>query len=145
MIKNEREYKISKSWLTKFESSLTAAQARQPQDANDAERLRVRAEGIMSQLEELQEDIAAYEALKSGQTQSFTVHTLSDLPSVLIQARVARGLTHKALADKLGVSEKQVQRDEANDYATAGLDRLINLAEVLGVSVEGKAELLKAF
>ena len=144
MIKNEREYKISKSWLAKFKTSLKAARARQPKDANDAERLQVRADGIESQLEELKEEIAAYEALKSGQTHSFTVHNLADLPSVLIQARVARGLTHKALAEKLGVSEKQVQRDEANDYQTAGLNRLINVAEVLGVSVEVKAELLKA-
>ncbi len=144
MIKNEREYKISKSWLSKFEASLKASQERQAKDANDSERLQIRAAGIKSQMEELQEDIAAYEALKSGATHSFIVHTLSDLPAVLIQARVARGLTHKGLAEKLGISEKQVQRDEANDYQTAGLNRLINLAEVLGVSVELKAELLKA-
>ena len=42
------------------------------------------------------------------------------------------------------MSEKQVQRDEANDYQTAGLNRLINLADVLGVKVEVRAELLKA-
>ena len=62
--------------------------------------------------------------------------------SVLIQALVARGLSHKELAKRLGVSEKQVQRDEANDYRTAGLHRLIALAEVLEVRLEVKAELV---
>jgi transcriptional regulator with XRE-family HTH domain len=70
------------------------------------------------------------------------VYSLAELPSVLIKARVARGLSHKKLAEKLGVSEKQVQRDEANDYRTAGLNRLIRLAEVLAVRLEVKAELV---
>jgi HTH-type transcriptional regulator / antitoxin HigA len=142
MIKNEREYKISKSWVRKFEVSLEAAKARKPKDKNDAERLKVRVAGIESQLEELLEDIAAYEALKEGKTQIFVAHTLSELPDVLIKARVARGLTHKELGDKLGVSEKQIQRDEANGYATAGFHRLIGVADTLGVKLEVKAELV---
>jgi HTH-type transcriptional regulator/antitoxin HigA len=142
MIKNEREYKISKSWVGKFEASLEAAKARKPKDKNDAERLKVRIAGIESQVEDLKEDLAAYEALKEGKTQTFVAHTLSELPKVLIKARVARGLTHKELAEKLGVSEKQVQRDEANTYATAGFNRLIGVADTLGVKLEVKAELV---
>lgn len=102
----------------------------------------MRIAGLESQRDELEEDLAAYEALKEGKAQTFVVDSLSQLPSVLIQARVARGLTHKDLADKLGISEKQVQRDEANDYATAGLHRLVKLAEVLEVRLEVKAELV---
>ena len=86
MIKNEREYKISKSWVGKFEASLTAAKARKPKDKNDTERLKVRIAGIESQLEELQEDLAAYESLKEGKTQTFVAHTLYELPEVLIMA-----------------------------------------------------------
>jgi ribosome-binding protein aMBF1 (putative translation factor) len=142
MIKNEREYKISKSWVGKFETSLETARSRKSKDKNDAERLKVRIAGIESQLEELQEDLAAYEALKEGKTQSFVAHTLSELPEVLIKARVARALTHKELGEKLGVSEKQIQRDEANGYATAGFNRLIGIADTLGVKLEIKAELV---
>jgi ribosome-binding protein aMBF1 (putative translation factor) len=142
MIKNEREYKISKGWLEKFAASLETARSRKPKDTNDVERLKVRIDGLESQYQELQEDLMAYEALKSGKSQSFVVYSLAELPSVLIKARVARGLTHKELAEKLGVSEKQVQRDETNDYRTAGLHRLITLAEVLDVKLEVKAELL---
>jgi DNA-directed RNA polymerase specialized sigma subunit len=141
MIKNEREYKISKGWLTKLEKALESAKGRKPKDSNDAERLKVRRAGLESQLGELQEDVAAYEALKEGHTRVFSAHSLNELPQVLIMARITQGLTHKQLAEKLGVSEKQVQRDEANDYATAGLNRLVKVAEVLGVRLEVKAEL----
>jgi ribosome-binding protein aMBF1 (putative translation factor) len=142
MIKNEREYKISRGWLEKFAASLETAKNRKPKDDNDAQRLKVRIAGLESQYQELQEDLDSYEALKSGKEQNFVAHSLAELPNVLIKARVARGLTHKELAEKLGVSEKQVQRDEANDYRTAGLNRLITLAEVLGVRLEVKAELV---
>ena len=141
MIKNEREYKITKSWLKKFQEALKQAKLRKAKDENDAERLQIRIAGIESQIEELIDDIAKYEALKSGKTQSFTVTDLRDLPLVIIQARIARNLTHKALAEKLGVSEKQVQRDEANEYATAGLNRLIKVADTLAINLELKAEL----
>ena len=141
MIKNEREYKISKSWLNKFQEALAQAKLRKAKDENDVERLQIRIAGLESQVEELINDIAKYEALKSGKTQSFTVTDLRDLPLVIIQARIARNLTHKALAEKLGVSEKQVQRDEANEYATAGLNRLIKVADTLAINLELKAEL----
>jgi hypothetical protein len=51
MIKNEREYKISKGWLEKFASSLETARNRKPKDKNDAERLKVRIAGLESQYE----------------------------------------------------------------------------------------------
>lgn len=142
MIKNEREYRISKSWADKFQASLEASKSRKAKNSNDAERLRIRIAGTESQLQELLEEIQAYEALKQGKAQTFLAHDLSELPDVLIKARIARGLTHKDLAEKLGVSEKQVQRDEAKAYATAGFHRLIGIAETLGVRLEIKAELL---
>jgi DNA-binding XRE family transcriptional regulator len=142
VIKNEREYKIGRGWLEKFQGSLEAARSRKPKDKNDAERLKVRVAGLESQLEELEEDLAAYEHLKAGKQRVFVAHSLSELPLTLILARVARGLTQKDLAEKLGVSEKQVQRDEANDYATAGFNRVVKIAEVLDVRLEVKAELV---
>jgi len=71
MIKNERQYKITKSWLNKFQEALNQAKLRKAKDKNDAERLKVRIAGLESQVEELMEDIAIYEALKEGKTQNF--------------------------------------------------------------------------
>jgi HTH-type transcriptional regulator/antitoxin HigA len=140
MIKNEREYKISKGWVLKFEEALQMARGRTPKDANDKERLKIRIAGIKSQLEELQSEVSSYETLKAGEASVFTAQSLAEIPTLLIKARIAQRLTHRQLAQKLGVSEKQIQRDEATDYATAGLNRLIKVAKALGVRLEVKAE-----
>ncbi len=58
---------------------------------------------------------------------------LGALPDLLVKARIAEGLTQRQLAERLGVAEEAVQRDEAGGYARAGLDRLARVAEALGV------------
>ena len=141
MIKNEREYRISKGWIEKFEEALQTARKRTPKDANDAQRLSVRMAGIESQLEELQTEISSYESLKTGGSQFFTAQSLAELPVLLIKARIAQGLTHRQLADRLEVSEKQVQRDEATEYRVAGLNRLVKVATALEIRLELKAEI----
>ena len=41
-------------------------------------------------------------------------------------------MTQRTLADRLGISEQQVQRWEATAYAGVGLDRLQDIADALG-------------
>ena len=65
MIKNEREYQITKNWLERFVASLETARNRKPKNDNDAKRLKVRIAGLESQYQELQEDLATYETLKN--------------------------------------------------------------------------------
>ncbi|MFQ5652267.1 MAG: helix-turn-helix transcriptional regulator [bacterium] len=60
---------------------------------------------------------------------------------MLIQARIARGLTQKELAQKLGLKEQQIQRYEANDYAKASLARLNQIIDVLKVKIGSKVDL----
>jgi transcriptional regulator with XRE-family HTH domain len=51
----------------------------------------------------------------------------------LSAARRGKGLSQRQLAERLGVTEEAVQRDEAGGYARAGLDRLARVAAALGV------------
>ena len=44
-----------------------------------------------------------------------TLHSLSSIGHWLIGVRIAKGWSQRDLADKLGVSEAQVSRDERND------------------------------
>jgi transcriptional regulator with XRE-family HTH domain len=53
----------------------------------------------------------------------------------LISARIAKGLTQRQLAEKLGVNESQVSRDERNEYHGVTLDRAARILEVLGVEL----------
>ena len=68
------------------------------------------------------------------------LQSLESLPIALIQARIAKGLTQKDLAQQLGVREQQVQQDEDNLYASANWRRLGQIAEVLGMRIEGRLE-----
>src|SRR5688572_17487504 len=93
-------------------------------------------EGAESQLEELQADLAEYEALRDGRVTVLELDSLRELPSALIRARIAARLSQKALAQRLGVKEQQIQRYEATQYAGATFERLQAVAEALDVRVD---------
>ena len=58
-----------------------------------------------------------------------------------LRARIASGLTHRALADRLGLKEQAVQRYEATDYASANFGRLAEVADALGVQIRQELHL----
>lgn len=134
MIKNERQYRISRAQARRFQEALTALQEQAPDDRHP---LLVKAEldAVQSQWEELQADLAEYEDLRSGKQQVLEVASLSELPSALIKARIASGLSQKHLAKLLGLKEQQVQRYESTDYSAANLERLTAVAQTLNVQI----------
>jgi HTH-type transcriptional regulator/antitoxin HigA len=83
-----------------------------------------------------------YDRLRAGQVTKFEARSLADLPEILIQARIARGLSQRELGDYLGLKEQQVQRYEAERYRSASLDRLVEVSDALGVQIARRAELV---
>ncbi len=133
MIANERQFRITNAAAREFEEALTnleTVEAHRPPELR-----RVMREAMESQLEELREEIAAYEALRSGKVGVLELTSLAELPDALIRARIAVGLTQKRLAERLGLKEQQVQRYEATQYAGVSLDRIQAVAEALGVEI----------
>ena len=51
---------------------------------------------------------------------------------LLIRAGIARGLSQKSLASRLGLKEQQIQRYEASEYASASLARIRSVAGWFG-------------
>lgn len=143
MISNERQYRISKAQLKKFEEALEAQkQATRPEDIHP-KLWQAEQDAMRSQIKELKRDVTMYNNLKQGKVTTTHVASVADIPNALIQARIAQGLTQKDLAEKLGVKEQQVQQDENVLYETASLRRLVSVAEVLGLRLEGEATLLQ--
>jgi ribosome-binding protein aMBF1 (putative translation factor) len=142
MIYNERQLKITKSRLEGFQDSLAHLKASKRPEDIDLLLWKAEQDAMKSTIEELEGEVAAYERLKAGKVKSVKVTSFDDVPKVLVQARIARGLTQKELAEKLGVREQQVQHDEEILYSSASISRLKRVAEVLGLEVEGKARLL---
>jgi len=139
MITNERQYRISKAQLDKFRVAAGRAQSAADQSVNP---ILVRAElaALQSQMEELAGQISEYEALSSGAVLVLKASSLAELPCLLIKARIARGLSQKRLAELLGLKEQQIQRYEAEEYGTANLRRLADVAKALNLNLNEVAE-----
>jgi len=136
MIKNERQYRISKAQAETFAQALAHIE-QAPADAGVHLLLRkAEREALQSQLESLRDEIRAYEDLRDGKERVFVSHSFDGLPAALIKARIAAGLSQKELAERLGLKEQQVQKYEATDYTSASLARVRAVIQALGVSVK---------
>lgn len=76
-----------------------------------------------------------YEALKQGEVSRITVDSFDGLGLGLIKARIASGLGQKALAERLGLKEQQIQRYEADRYGSASYRRLQQIVRGLGINI----------
>jgi HTH-type transcriptional regulator/antitoxin HigA len=141
MIINERQYKITKGQLRKLEEALESFNMKK-------EALRVKSkllaksefEALQSEIENLYTQVQEYETLKSGTVEQFMAATIEDLPTILIKARIAKGFSQNKLANMVGLKEQQIQRYEAEQYATANLARLSQIAKALELNISEIAE-----
>ena len=139
MIKNDRQYQITRAQAAKLESAL-AGEAKQRERRRTHPLLqKAQFDALRSQLADLRGEMKHFEALRSGRQTRIGIASFDDLPRALIQARIAAGLSHKDLADRLGLKEQQVQRYEATDYASASLARVRAVARALGIKVKAEA------
>jgi ribosome-binding protein aMBF1 (putative translation factor) len=90
---------------------------------------------LESQLAELDAQLTEYEKLRSGSLKKLKKSRFQNLPLELIRARIARGMTQKDLARKLGLKEQQIQRYEETEYASASLGRVYEVTKALGMEV----------
>ena len=59
-----------------------------------------------------------------GRRQQKVLVRESDLGSLLIQARIARGWSQRELGERLGIHMQKVQQYEAGEYAGASVTRI---------------------
>lgn len=135
MITNQREYRITKSWIARFEKELVANETRELRPREDPGMRKVVHDAIASEIEVLRAQVDHYEKLREGRITSREITSLHELPVALIEARIAARLTQRQLAKRIGVAEQQVQRWEANDYSGVGLHRLQEIADALDVQI----------
>jgi HTH-type transcriptional regulator/antitoxin HigA len=64
------------------------------------------------------------------------LHSLSELPDLLIKARIARGYTQAELARRLKLKSQQIQRYEATRYRSVNFECLLKIAQALDVDLQ---------
>ena len=134
MIYSDKQHGISSRELAKLKEALDITEA-DPTGEKWIRELEIN--GLKSQIAEIEAEIAHYELLKKGEITFSKSYSLDALPGVLIQARIAAGMTQTDLAKATGLKPQQIQRYEALEYMGASLSRLIEISRVLNVRTEG--------
>ena len=130
MIKNERQYLITKAQASRFVRTLEGLNE---EAGVHPLILKAQKEAVRSQLSDLEADLREYESLKAGIFKLDQLKTVKEIPTMLIKARISQGLSQRDLAERLGLKEQQIQRYEATDYVSARLSRIREVAGALGV------------
>lgn len=142
MITNERQYRITNAQLEKFRKAIDDFDIKAVIKQTKSKVLaKAELEALRSEYENLSMQIHEYETLKSGTIEILKASNLEELPSILIRARIAKGLSQRQLAEAIGLKEQQIQRYEAEEYASANLRRLAEVAKALGLNISEVAQL----
>ncbi|MEJ1119042.1 XRE family transcriptional regulator [Phyllobacterium sp. CCNWLW109] len=135
MILNERDAREAKQNLVLAEIALSAR-----------ENIALAAKGFPSWLIASHQKVVAsykdrtatslqtYNSLKSGDLSTISLSKMD--PGVsLIVARIAKGLSQKQLAERLGLKEQQIQRYESERYRSISLSNFRRVASLLDVNI----------
>jgi HTH-type transcriptional regulator/antitoxin HigA len=136
MILNQRQYTVTKAQMKRLQKVLELS--KEKRDEMDERIFSSMMAGIKSQISELKDQIKGYEKIQNAKALNYS---LENLPSVLIQARVARGWTQKKLAKKLNVDAQQIQRYEKSNYSSVSLERAIDIFKALDINLKGRIAL----
>ncbi len=136
MIRTEQEYQLTVQKLADQDDRIR-------QQADELKGMGIDKAGIKRVLDpirtfsaQLREEIDTYEALKRGEFPA--LENFAGMGQMLIALRIAQGLTQRELAQRMGVNESQVSRDERNEYHGVTLDRAQRILEVLEVCITSK-------
>jgi transcriptional regulator with XRE-family HTH domain len=150
MIRNERQYRITSRQRQLLADALEEAAARREHQLSEAAglvgqddllRFELEQASIEGQLSDLDVQLREYEQLRAGARDHVHVTSFGQLPKALVQARIAAGWSQRDLAERLGLKEQQIQRYEAEDYASASLSRLEEVRSALGVEIDAGIQL----
>jgi ribosome-binding protein aMBF1 (putative translation factor) len=134
MIRNENEYKEAVRRIAEEQARLKEQRAKLGEtDLSNAEIKRV-LDPMRSFHEQLKEEVGSYERLKRGEFDE--LHNFEGVGRLLIALRISQGLSQRELAERLGVHETQVSRDERNEYHGITVERANKILEALGAVVE---------
>jgi transcriptional regulator with XRE-family HTH domain len=133
MIKNEKQYGVTKNNLKKFQDAIKVIA--ESSSSKNPLLLKLQTDSLQSQIDIFEEEIAMYEGLKKGDIVNVS-RGFEDLSCGIIESRIARGYNQKQFAELLKTSEQQVQKYESENYSNISLKRLQEIVVVLEVDVD---------
>ena len=140
MIRSETEYREAVKRIGEEEKRLVDQRAKLDEMGLSREEIKRAMDPLNSFHEQLKEEVESYERLKRGEFEE--IRNFSGLGRLIIAIRIAQGISQRELAERLGVHETQVSRDERNEYHGITVERANRILEVLGVEVRTVVESL---
>ena len=138
MIRNDNEYKEAAARLKDERARLDEHRKRLRESGLSPAEIKRVIDPMESFHRQLAEEVEGYERLKRGQFEP--LWNLRGLGHLLISLRISQNITQRELAERLGVNESQVSRDERNEYHGVTLERASRILDALRVQVTTKVE-----
>lgn len=138
MISNESEYQEAARRLREEQDRLAKHRAHLQEMGLGPDEVTRAMDPLRAFHEQLVEEVESYERLKRGDIAELM--NLHGLGHALVALRIALGLTQRQLAERLGVHESQVSRDERNEYHSVTVDRASRILDALGVRMRSEFE-----
>jgi HTH-type transcriptional regulator / antitoxin HipB len=139
MIKNEKQYRVSKKTLNDVIEKINKTKTEHDQNIKH----KIFLDSIQGFKEDIEKEIHDYEKLKSNKQTILKERSLSDLPTIIIQYKIANHLTHKEFAKILGLKEQQLQRYEAESFKTVSFQNLIKFLNLIDLDLKIKESVIK--
>lgn len=138
MIRNESEYQEALSRIMEERERLKEHRVHLEGMGLTNEELKRALDPLRSFHLQLEEEVETYERLKRGDVGELL--NLHGLGHTLVALRIALGLTQRELAQRLGVHESQVSRDERNEYHGITVERASRVLDAMGVRLRSLFE-----
>lgn len=139
MIRNEHEYQQAVQRLEQETERLNQQQDKLEEMGLKPDEIKRAMDPMRSFHEQLAEEVASYERLKRGEFGE--IRNLQGIGQLLIGLRISLNISQRELAERLGVHESQVSRDERNEYHGVTVERAQRIFEALGVEAHTTVEL----
>lgn len=125
MIKNEKQYNISRKKLAQFEEVI----AREKPLTSKSLQKEVYVASLLNIKNALKEEIKQYEKIRDRGISLKRKISLARVPDLLIEYKISKKLSQKDFSTILGIKEQQLQRYEAEQYASVSFKRLLSFVE----------------
>jgi hypothetical protein len=132
MIKNEKQYKITKKHLSGINDDIKLIH--DSYDPMPAQK-RLLLLSLADMKEQMQSEIREYELLKASKSNILKSRSLTELPSLITEYKIASGLTQKEFSKKIGMKEQQLQRYEAENFQGISFKNLIKILHAMGLEI----------
>lgn len=129
MIKNESAYQKAVEKLKSDLGFIESEKKRFKQMGLNEEQIELAVQPLISFHEQLKEEVNYYEKIKRGVFNP--IYKFTDIGKSLIAYRIYIGMSQAELANRLGVSEAQVSRDERHEYYGATTEKIENVMKAM--------------